>query len=135
MIDLKPFIEIKDLLVSELTKELSSEETSNIFNTCVKRYMNPSKNPGGKSTSQKLYINRGLLINSLKKGNQNNIWKVSIKDNDVILEVGSTLSYAAIHEEGNSYMPKRPYLKPALQLFNEKYLGEIVNKVINKIQK
>jgi len=127
------FDTLKNDIVNVIRIELNSDATSKIFNSCVRRYMNPGKNPGGKSNSSKLYINRGELINSLQRGDSNNLWEVNIESGEISLTVGSTLPYANVHEFGSGNIPKRPYLNPGLELFNNKYLQEVIDKAFKKL--
>lgn len=126
-------LDLKNKIINSIKEEFKSNKTSKIFDSCVRRYMNPGSNPGGKSTSSKLYINRGDLVKSLQRGDPSNIWEVSNDSGEISLVIGSTLPYANVHEYGFKNIPKRPYLNPAIDLFNRKYLQDIIDNAFKKI--
>jgi phage gpG-like protein len=76
------------------------------------------------NTTNKLRVVSGDLLRSLKPREDGNITKVTYKNGQVIVETGTKVVYANIHEYGGVAgrgvrIKPRPYITPALQKFNQ----------------
>lgn len=89
-----------------------------------------------RNTGDKLRRISGTLFKSLGRNDANNIFKIIPNDNGFVVNYGSTVPYAAIHEYGGNAgrnravpIPKRPYLTPALQTFETTTKQQFATKI------
>jgi phage gpG-like protein len=89
-----------------------------------------------RNTGDKIRRISGTLFKSLGRNDSNNIFKIIPNENGFVVNYGSTVPYAAIHEYGGNAgrnrsvpIPKRPYLTPALQTFDTTTKTEFATKI------
>lgn len=102
------------------------------------------KDAGGRTrtpnTTTQLRIQSGRLARSFRPNANENIFEFNDKDGNYSITIGSKVEYAAIHEYGGkagrnhaSTIPARPYVKPGIDIFNNKYLPQLVDKFLKKV--
>lgn len=92
-----------------------------------------------KNTTNELYRLYGKLIRALSKGGDGNISKVGNFDIEVGIDLG-TVPYARIHEYGGvagrgARIPKRPYMRPALDDFKKNEIDDAVTRAFESARK
>lgn len=68
---------------------------------------------------ENLHIRTGALYRSFVPKSKNNIFKAEITENSIVINIGSSLPYAKIHETGGLIVPKKrkPNFRYAMESF------------------
>jgi len=90
-------INLKLKLKKELRGTFKNRFAKDLFKAISPQF---GKGGGYPSKSKKVRSQSGDLLNSFKRGDENNIYKVNFTDTDIDIEWGSKLPYAQIQENG-----------------------------------
>jgi phage gpG-like protein len=86
--------------IAQIIRDTFTKDVPSLLQTSVGMFMNKGKRPEGKSKSDKLYIGTRRLYNSLMARNPENIYQLSLNDNQIDITYGTKVPYASIHETG-----------------------------------